>query len=389
MKHYLMSLIVTLVMASVTLGQDTPPSFVILETKVISPVDQYNQHLYYGWPTVGIDAGGQLFAVASGGRDEHVCPFGRVDFLRSHDGGETWTWPQTALDGPIDDRDAGIVITPNGTIIMTTFTSLAYEQSLKAAIANQNAGQPNFSDTKLKNWLAVHTRISSEERNNALGNWAVRSTDNGVNWSQRIDTIVNSPHGPTVLDDGRLLYVGKTLWGKPERCGVAESTDDGKTWQWVAELPTRDGDSVEQYHEWHAVQTSSGKIVAQVRNHNPANNNETLQCESDDGGKTWTKPHPIGVWGHPSHMTRLQDGRILMSYGHRRAPLGNQVRMSADEGQTWSEPIIVSGDGISGDLGYPSTVQLQDGTLVTLWYEKMQDYPKCVLRIAKWKLLDE
>ena len=86
---------------------------------------------------------------------------------------------------------------------------------------------------------------------------------------------------------------------------------------------------------------------------------------------------------------RLQDGRILMTYGHRRDPLGNQARISADEGITWSEPIIISGDGVSGDLGYPSTVQLKDGTLITVWYEKMQDYPKCVLRMAKWKLLDE
>lgn len=389
MKHFLMSMIVSAVTASAIFAQETVPPYLILETKPITPVDQYNQHLYYGWPTVGIDANEQLFAVTSGGRDDHVCPFGRVDFIRSHDAGETWTWPQTALDGPIDDRDAGIVITPKGTIIVTTFTSLAYQDLLNAAIANKDAGNPNFSETKLQNWLAAHTRVSAEERQNALGTWAVRSTDNGVNWSQRIDTIVNSPHGPIVLADGRLLYVGKSLWANIERCGVAESTDDGLTWQWVAELPVRDGDSPENYHEWHAVQTPSGKIVAQIRNHNPANNNETLQCESNDGGKTWTKPHTIGVWGHPSHLMRLQDGRILMTYGHRRAPLGNQARISADEGKTWSEPVIISGDGVSGDLGYPSTVQLKDGTLITVWYEKMQDYPKCVLRMAKWKLLAE
>ena len=43
-----------------------------------------------------------------------------------------------------------------------------------------------------------------------------------------------------------------------------------------------------------------------------------------------------------------------MTYGHRKAPLGNQARVSADQGATWSEPLIISGDGASGDLGYPA-----------------------------------
>ena len=34
-----------------------------------------------------------------------------------------------------------------------------------------------------------------------------------------------------------------------------------------------------------------------------------------------------------------------MTYGHRRAPLGNQARVSSDEGRTWSEPMILSGGG--------------------------------------------
>ena len=65
--------------------------------------------------------------------------------------------------------------------------------------------------------------------------------------------------------------------------------------------------------------------------------------------------HPI-TFGLPSHLLRLRDDRILMTYGHRRAPFGNQVRISTDHGKSWSEPVIISGDGIGGDLGYPSTV---------------------------------
>ena len=41
----------------------------------------------------------------------HVCPFGRVEWMRSRDGGRTWSWPEVLLDSPIDDRDSGVIET--------------------------------------------------------------------------------------------------------------------------------------------------------------------------------------------------------------------------------------------------------------------------------------
>ena len=75
-----------------------------------------------------------------------------------------------------------------------------------------------------------------------------------------------------------------------------------------------------------------------------------------------------------------------MTYGHRRKPFGNQALISIDHGKTWSEPLIISGDGTNGDLGYPSTVELEDGNLLTAWYEQMKTQPRSVLRLAKWKI---
>ena len=75
-----------------------------------------------------------------------------------------------------------------------------------------------------------------------------------------------------------------------------------------------------------------------------------------------------------------------MSYGHRRKPFGNQARVSDDHGKSWSEPVIISGDGASGDLGYPTTVELADGTLLTVWYEQLPSSKFAVLRQAHWKL---
>jgi hypothetical protein len=75
-----------------------------------------------------------------------------------------------------------------------------------------------------------------------------------------------------------------------------------------------------------------------------------------------------------------------MTNGYRRARFGNQARLSADQGRTWSEPLIISGDGKGGDLGYPSTVELEDGSLLTVWYESLKSSPYAVLRQAHWRI---
>ena len=359
------------------IGKAAAPGVEILETKVISQ----QPTMYHGWPTLARRKNGQLLLVCSGGREGHVCPFGRVELMTSDDGGNSWTYPRVLLDGPIDDRDAGVMETAKGTLLVTTFTSLAYEPMLAKAEKDGS-----WEKDRLARWQAANNRLSAERRKQDLGVWMIRSTDDGVTWSERYDCLVDSPHGPIQLADGRLLYAGKDLWRQGERVGFCESTDDGQTWKWLAQIPVRDGDSHTEYHELHAVETADGRIVCHVRNHNKASDRETLQCESSDGGKTWSKPKTIGVWGLPSHLMRLKDDRLLMTYGHRRAPLGNQARVSTDHGRTWSEPIILSGDGITGDLGYPSTVELDDGTLVTVWYEVMKGSPRAVLRQAKWKL---
>jgi hypothetical protein len=181
-----------------------------------------------------------------------------------------------------------------------------------------------------------------------------------------------------------LLYAGKALWGD-ESVGVWQSIDDGLSWDKLAMITPRSGDKTTDYHELHPVETSPGNIICHIRNHNQPNSNETLQCRSSDGGKTWSVPRSIGVWGLPSHLMRLNSGRLVMTYGHRRAPLGIQLRFSDDQAQTWSEEIIISNDGTSGDLGYPSTVECMNGTMVTVWYERLSSSPLAQLRQATWK----
>ncbi len=363
------------------------PKAVVRETRVIS----HRPDLYHGWPTLARCRSGRLLLAYSGGREAHICPFGRVEIMQSDDNGKSWTWPRVLLDNAVDDRDAGVLETAKGSLLVTTFTSLTYEPILEKAERNAAAGKSiaPLTPERLEAWRAAHRRLTPEQRKAQWGVWMLRSTDGGITWSAPYCSLVNSSHGPVQLADGRLLYAGRSeaLFRHADgRVGVCESTDDGVSWRWLTDMPVRPGDTRTRYGEFHAVETSDGRIVLHIRNQNKTNDRETLQTESSDGGTTWSVPHPIGVWGLPSHLLRLKGGRLLMTYGHRRPPYGTQARVSGDHGATWSEALIISGDGAGYDLGYPSTVELDDGSLVTVWYEVMAPSPRAVLRQASWTL---
>ena len=374
-------------LAGVSRRAGAAPVAQIIETKIISQQPEF----YHGWPTIARRTNGELWVSWSGGRESHICPFGQVHSMTSRDDGKTWSWPRVLLDSAIDDRDSGVLETAKGSLIITTFTSLAYEPMLAKATSMAELTPKGWvtkgmSPEQFARWKAAHSRLNDAERKAELGQWLIRSTDGGLTWSTRLPTIVNSPHGPIQLKDGRLLYAGKQLWTPESKVGVCESKDDGLTWQWLAEIPTRKGDSAAaQYHELHAVEASNGTLIVQIRNHSEANKGWTLQTESTDGGKTWSEPHPI-CFGLPSHLLKLRDGRLLMTYGHRRPPFGNKARLSTDNGRTWSDEMTISDDGKGGDLGYPSTVELADGSLITVWYESMKEPKLAVLRQAHWKL---
>lgn len=44
----------------------------------------------------------------------------------SQDEGRNWSWPRVLFDSAIDDRDAGILATARGTLLVTSFNSIVY-----------------------------------------------------------------------------------------------------------------------------------------------------------------------------------------------------------------------------------------------------------------------
>ena len=388
------------------------PQVQVESLRVISKQPQY----YCGWPTVARRKNGELLLAYSGGRQFHSCPFGRVEMMRSKDNGQTWSWPRVLMDGPIDDRDAGVLETSKGTILVTSFTDWEWEEWFRLGKTPELyakskktkwEGAPtteSWTPENLKRWQAAANRLSPEQRKKELGVYMLRSTDGGITFSAQYDCLVNSPHGPIQLSDGRLLYAGKrlgsipevqkdpaatptgdnTFWANDKKLGVCESTDDGQTWRWLAEIPAGEGEDPSKYHELHAVEAADGRIIVQFRNHNKGY--RIRQSESTDGGKTWSVPHSTGVHGLPPHLLRLQDDRLLMTYGYRIPPEGNRVCISENHGRDWSKPFDLQHDATSRDLGYPSSVQLDDGSLLTVWYETLKGSKRAVLRQARWSL---
>lgn len=332
---------------------------------------------YHGWPTITIARDGVLHLVYSGGRDWHVCPFGRVDYMVSRDGGETWSPPRTLLDSLTDDRDPGITQTRSGALLVSTFTSLAYRQHLEAP-ERQLAGVFGAGlDAALARWRLAEKHSTDDARRADVGHWLLRSTDAGVTWSERRRAPGYAPHGPVALADGRVFYAAAD--GK--RSAAFLSGDDGLTWTHVADLPFRPC-------ELHAVEAADGTLVVHARDR-PAPDGRgrqvTLQTRSRDDGRTWSPPQ-IVTSGYPSHLVRLRDGALLATFGRREAPFGIRAVLSRDHGASWSEEFTLTADAASWDLGYPTTAQLADGSLVTIWYEVPRDSHFAVLRQAKWRL---
>ena len=59
-----------------------------------------------------------------------------------------------------------------------------------------------------------------------------------------------------------------------------------------------------------------------------------------------------------------------MTYGYRAYPYGIRARISHDNGITWGKEITVTADAVSADSGYADTLELEDGRLLTVSYQR-------------------
>ncbi len=339
---------------------------------------------YIGWPTIAKTAQEELLVVFSGDRDSHVCPYGKTQIVRSSDGGASWSAPETINDTPLDDRDAGIIVTRSGAIVVSWFTGVITE-------ARMLRYRKQYGDETVDRWQATIDSLTPEDQREGLGHWVRRSEDGGKTWQTPVRTQESAPHGPIELSDGRLLYVGRTIFHDEEALLVEQSEDDGRTWALLGRIEIPPDESIDSYHEPHVVETEDGRLVAMVR-YVPSDRSQHFlrQSESEDGGSTWTVAEATPIWGYPPHLIRLQNGWLLVVYGKRRPPYGEYACISKDGGKTWeAENELLVCASHDADLGYPASVQVADGSIWTVYYQKDEPDEMPCLMGTHWRVPGE
>ena len=268
---------------------------------------------------------------------------------RSLDGGETWSL----------EKPAGL-LPPPGTKM--------------ARVPTEDGGQPavdcpggiDFTHPD----FALTLRMASHQRGPSRFYY---SYDRGKSWSgpfrfpdfgeagvaARTDYLVNGKHDLTAFIT---LSKPNAREGRP---ACVRTRDGGKSWRLMAfigpEPPGRDYAIMPS-----SVRLSEKSILTVFRRRHWIE-----AWRSDDDGRWWSFkniPVPDTGRGNPPSMIKLRDGRLAVTYGFRAEPYGIRARLSSDNGETWSPEIILRQDGGNWDLGYPRTVQREDGNLLTVYY---------------------
>ena len=284
--------------------------------------------------------GEEVLAVIRAGAG-HVGVTGRLEAMRSTDGGRTWDAPVVIVDTSADDRNPAVGVAPDGTVV------LAYHA--QGSYGGDGSWMPELRRVEMR---IVRSRDGgrSWEDDRSLGFPAMKK-------HSAFGRIVNLPDGTMLLP----LYGSDIRSGeeKGDRAYVLRSDDGGRTWD-------RPSLIAEGFNETALLLTSDGVLLAAMRSDDRGG--LVSVSRSIDGGYAWDAPSEVTrEREHPADLTLLSNGWILMVYGVRREPFGVQARVSKDAGRTWSGPMIVCDDLGDSDLGYPSTVRLGD-RLITVYY---------------------
>jgi hypothetical protein len=94
--------------------------------------------------------------------------------------------------------------------------------------------------------------------------------------------------------------------------------------------------------------------------------------------------------GAPSYLYKHSSGKLICTYSYRFEPYGIRAMVSEDGGKTWSEGTqIFTCEEKTWDLGYPTTVELNDGSLLTVFYAHQSPGGPAVIWQQKWHFAED
>ncbi len=317
------------------------------------------------------------------GAATHIDPTARDVFITSPDGGRTFSNVlNTIIDDDMSEQDPCVNVLKDGRIIVTYF---------RWALCPRGEGARRWGE---KSFASFGRELWGKYDCYPYGASYSISDDGGETWRHfpplRMPGV---PDGAGVrgniveMPDGRLLlpFYGALNVGELSRAGLVVSDDRGESWRFLSTMAF-DPECKKNYLEPGLYLTPSGKLVGLYRTQTnfraPGVHFDDTYLNlhisvSDDGGRTFGPVSEIsGVWGSsPFHALTLGDGRVLLSYGYRRAPFGIRARVCDSELAhiEESEEIILRDDAPNGDLGYPNAIMLDDGTALVAYYICGQD----------------
>ena len=229
---------------------------------------------------------------------------------------------------------------------------------------------------------------------NPLRAWVCRSSDDGKTWSVSADFPAPPATGIGIgnelipfgnirtADDGSLCVTAYLRRDVSRHCYLLRSRDGGRAWGETVTLNPA-GNETDILH------LGAGRWLACCREFRERRDVHIELFASTDDGRTWARQMPLTL---PRQVTgnllMLADGRVLLSHGNRCwNNFGVDVRISDDQGLTWSPPIRIANCPRT-DCGYPSTVQRADGTAVTAYYTQVSDDFHYEMRVATWQPSD-
>lgn len=201
-----------------------------------------------------------------------------------------------------------------------------------------------------------------------------RSSDEGQTWSaaEKLPEGMLGPvkNKPVLLPDGTLLC-GSSSEHAGWRLHFETTRDWGKTW--TTSGPVHDGKDVGAIQPT-ILEHHGGRLQALSRSRGLG---KVVECWSEDGGKTWSKPSATELPNPNSGIDglTLRDGRHLLVYNHatggKRTPLN--VALSAD-GKKWKQVLTLESE--PGEYSYPAVIQGSDGKVhvVYTWNRKKIRY---------------
>ena len=283
-----------------------------------------------GYFPVLVHLGGQKLGAVLRAGAAHVGIRGRLAWISSEDGGRTWSEPTTIVDSKWDDRNPAAYVTRDGKVVVIYAEASTYNERGDFI---REAGTYDLFQTE--------------------------SSDGGKTWSPKKPIRFEGHANSSAYGQGIILQNGDILvpwyW---KGGGFIRSTDGGKTW-----LPPK---RISSCSEVALVETKPGEILAIIRQSEGCSMSRSL-----DNGNTWSKPQKLTPEGiHPATVIKLKDGRLLAAFGSRNRPYGIRVAISDDNGMSWPEEkmAFVSWDSGNTDSGYPSAVQLEDGSVAIICY---------------------